>query len=247
MCHQRRSAAGRRRAGCPTSAPWAATDATPTGRSGPCWKPCPSHPRSASHAPRPTAPASLLSVARRPFGIVLRSIGVVSDPGHGRIPPCEREAGARTACDPGRGAGELRRWPTVGVHCCQILGWSVAPVVAPGSRALEGISQGEHRSCADVGRRGQSRSPRAVVTARNRSYPLAGHAEGTGAPRGSAQPGDTAWRGHRHRRDESHDATARDRGNKGPRMPRASGTAAPPRLGRSGTGNITLFSIHQTT
>ena len=55
-CHQRRSAAGRRRACCPTSVPWAATDATPTGRSGPCWKPCPSLPRPASRAPRLTAP-----------------------------------------------------------------------------------------------------------------------------------------------------------------------------------------------
>jgi hypothetical protein len=55
MYHQRRSVAGRRRAGCPSSAPWAATDATPTGRSGPCWKPSPSHPRPASHAPRLTA------------------------------------------------------------------------------------------------------------------------------------------------------------------------------------------------
>jgi hypothetical protein len=78
MCHQRRSAAGRRRAGCPTSAPWAATDATPTGRSGPCWQPCPRHPRPASRAPRLTAPAS---VARWPFGIVLRSIGIMSDRG----------------------------------------------------------------------------------------------------------------------------------------------------------------------
>jgi hypothetical protein len=62
-CPQRRSAAGRRRACCPTSAPWAATDATPTPRSGPCWKPCPSHPRPASRAPRLTALAPLLSVA----------------------------------------------------------------------------------------------------------------------------------------------------------------------------------------
>ena len=54
-CPQRRSAAGRRRACCPTSAPWAATDATPTAKSGPCWKPCPSHPRPASRAPRLTA------------------------------------------------------------------------------------------------------------------------------------------------------------------------------------------------
>jgi hypothetical protein len=60
-CHQRRSAAGPRRAGCRSSAPWAATDATPTPRSGPCWKPCPSYPRPASHAPRPTAPASPLT------------------------------------------------------------------------------------------------------------------------------------------------------------------------------------------
>jgi hypothetical protein len=63
-CPQRRSAAGPRRACCPTSAPWAATDATPTGRSGPCWKPCPSHPRPASpHASRLPAPPSLLSMA----------------------------------------------------------------------------------------------------------------------------------------------------------------------------------------
>jgi hypothetical protein len=53
MCHPRRSAVGPRRAGCPTSAPWAATDATPTPRSGPCWKPCPSHPRPASRQARP--------------------------------------------------------------------------------------------------------------------------------------------------------------------------------------------------
>ncbi len=59
MCHQRRSAAGRRRACCPTSVPWAATDATPTRRSGPCWKPCPSPPRPASRAPRLTALAPL--------------------------------------------------------------------------------------------------------------------------------------------------------------------------------------------
>jgi hypothetical protein len=67
-CHQRRSAAGRRRACCPTSVPWAATDATPTRRSGPCWKPCPSPPRPASRAPRLTALAPLLSVAWWPFG-----------------------------------------------------------------------------------------------------------------------------------------------------------------------------------
>jgi hypothetical protein len=51
MCHPRRSAVGPRRAGCPTSAPWVATDATPTPRSGPCWKPCPSPPRSTSRSP----------------------------------------------------------------------------------------------------------------------------------------------------------------------------------------------------
>jgi hypothetical protein len=62
-CPQRRSAAGRRRACCPTSGPWAATDATPTPRSGPCWKPCPSHPRLANRASRLTALAPLLSVA----------------------------------------------------------------------------------------------------------------------------------------------------------------------------------------
>jgi len=68
MYHQRPSAAGRRRACCPTSVPWAATDATPTRRSGPCWKPCPSPPRPASRAPRLTALAPLLSVAWWPFG-----------------------------------------------------------------------------------------------------------------------------------------------------------------------------------
>jgi hypothetical protein len=62
-CPQRRSAAGRRRACCPTSGPWAATDATPTPRSGPCGQPCPSHPRPASRGSRLTAPGSLLSVA----------------------------------------------------------------------------------------------------------------------------------------------------------------------------------------
>ena len=80
MCHQRRSVAGRRRVGCPSSVPWAATDATPTPRSGPCWKPCPSYPQSANRPPRLTAPAPLLSVARRPFRI-LRSIGILSNPG----------------------------------------------------------------------------------------------------------------------------------------------------------------------
>jgi hypothetical protein len=52
-CHQRRSAAGRRRAGCPSFAPWAATDATPTPRSGPCWKPCPSYPQPANRLSDP--------------------------------------------------------------------------------------------------------------------------------------------------------------------------------------------------
>jgi hypothetical protein len=64
----------------PFFVPWAATDATPTPRSGPCWKPCPSYPQSANRPPHLTAPAPLLSMARWPFGI-LRSIGVVSDPG----------------------------------------------------------------------------------------------------------------------------------------------------------------------
>jgi hypothetical protein len=82
-CHQRRSAAGRRRACCPTSAPWAATDATPTSRSGPCWKPCPSHPRPASRAPRLTALAPLLSVALVVVRILLCSIGIVSDRARG--------------------------------------------------------------------------------------------------------------------------------------------------------------------
>jgi hypothetical protein len=102
MCHQRRSAGGRRRAGCPTSAPWAATDATPTGRSGPCWKPCPSHPRPASRAPRLTAPGTSV-VARWPFGIVLRSIG-------GRVGPrstadflrARENPGGRMTCAVGR-------------------------------------------------------------------------------------------------------------------------------------------------
>jgi hypothetical protein len=53
MCPQKRSVAGRRRAGCPISVPWVATDATPTPRSGRCWKPCPGHPR-ASHPSRPS-------------------------------------------------------------------------------------------------------------------------------------------------------------------------------------------------
>jgi excisionase family DNA binding protein len=35
----------------------------PDRESGPCWKPCPSHPRPASRASRLTAPAPLLSVA----------------------------------------------------------------------------------------------------------------------------------------------------------------------------------------
>jgi hypothetical protein len=93
-CPQRRSAVGRRRVCCPTSAPWAATDATPTPRSGPCWKACPSHPRPASRAPRLTAPAPLCPWLRWSFGIVLRWIGIVSDPGHGRFPPCESESTA---------------------------------------------------------------------------------------------------------------------------------------------------------
>jgi hypothetical protein len=87
-CHQRRSAAGRRRAGCPSSAPWAATVATPTPRSGPCWKPCPSYPRPASRAPRPTTPASPLTwLGGRSESSSARSGRV--GPGHGRLPPCE--------------------------------------------------------------------------------------------------------------------------------------------------------------
>jgi hypothetical protein len=101
MCHQRRSAAGHRRAGCPTSAPWAATDATPTPRSGPCWRPCPSHPRPTSRAPRLTTAASLLSVARWPFGIALRSIGVVSNRGTADFLRARENRGGRMTCDAG--------------------------------------------------------------------------------------------------------------------------------------------------
>jgi hypothetical protein len=128
MCHQRRSVAGRRRVGCPSSVPWAATDATPTPRSGPCWKPCPSYPQSANRPPRLTAPAPLLCVCcawlggrsgssagsgscrtrARPTSSVRERTGVLA----------RENRGARTTCDPGRGAGELRRWPTVSVRCC---------------------------------------------------------------------------------------------------------------------------------
>ena len=87
-CHQRRSAAGPRRAGCPSSAPWAATVATPTPRSGPCWKPCPSYPRPASHAPRPTTPASPLTwLDGRPGTSSARSKSCRT--GTRRLPPCE--------------------------------------------------------------------------------------------------------------------------------------------------------------
>jgi hypothetical protein len=92
-CPQRRSAAGRRRACCPTSAPWAATDATPTARSGCCWKPCPSHPRPASRTPRLTASVPLSSVA----SVVLLDHSPLNrnrvGPGHGRLRPCERQSG----------------------------------------------------------------------------------------------------------------------------------------------------------
>ena len=93
-CPQRRSAAGPRRACCPTSAPWAATDATPTPRSGPCWKPCPSHPWPASRASRLTAPTSLLSVA----SVAVRDRPPLDrgrgGPGHARVLPCERQSGS---------------------------------------------------------------------------------------------------------------------------------------------------------
>ena len=92
-CHQRRSAAGPRRACCPTSGPWVATDATPTPRSGPCWKPCPSHPRPASRAPRLTAPRSLLSVARWSFGRSSSARSGSCRTGHWRLRPCERQSG----------------------------------------------------------------------------------------------------------------------------------------------------------
>ena len=39
----------------------------PTGRSGPCWKPCPSQPRPASRTSRLTTPPSLLSMASVAF------------------------------------------------------------------------------------------------------------------------------------------------------------------------------------
>jgi hypothetical protein len=87
-CHQRRSAAGRRRACCPTSGPWAATDATPTRRSGLCWKPCPSPPGPASRAPRLTALAPLCPwLGSRSDHPPLDR--VVSNRGHRRLPPCE--------------------------------------------------------------------------------------------------------------------------------------------------------------
>ena len=50
----------------------------PTPRSGPCWKPCPSYPRPANCA-SPNGPSITVDLARWPYGIVLRSIGVASD------------------------------------------------------------------------------------------------------------------------------------------------------------------------
>jgi hypothetical protein len=118
-CPQRRSAAGPRRACCPTSAPWVATDATPTPRSGPCGKPCPSHPRPGSRAPRLTAPAPLLSVA----SVVVRDRPLLDrdrvGPGHGRLRPCERAPapGGDLRCWPNP-ASDLARCRTDGDRCC---------------------------------------------------------------------------------------------------------------------------------
>jgi hypothetical protein len=56
----------------------------------------------ASRASRLTAPASMLSVARWPFGIVLRSIGVVSDRGTADFLRARENPGGRMTCDTGR-------------------------------------------------------------------------------------------------------------------------------------------------
>jgi hypothetical protein len=132
-CPQRRSAAGPRRACCPTSGPWAATDATPTPRSGPCWKPCPSHSRPASRAPRLSNPAPLLSVARWPFGIL-------------RVPRSPRTRTRPTSCvretirllenlgERSETIADLRGRLTVAAPG-QCQAWSDRPVAAKSSRA----------------------------------------------------------------------------------------------------------------
>jgi hypothetical protein len=75
----------------PFFVPWAATDATPTPRSGPCWKPCPSYPQSANSPPRLTARHTVVrgSVAVRDPPLDRSRVG----PRHGRLPPCERQSG----------------------------------------------------------------------------------------------------------------------------------------------------------
>jgi hypothetical protein len=215
MCHQRRSAGGRRRAGCPTSAPWAATDATPTGRSGPCWKPCPSHPRPASRAPRLTAPGTSV-VARWPFGIVLRSIG-------GRVGPrstadflrARENPGGRMTCAVGRrellscGLAD-RPCPLLSV----ILRWNVPRLWAPRSRAWKALPRESAGPAPTLNGEVRADLHEPWLTACNRSYPLArarrGHGCLSGAQRSPGRrPGEDIGTGR-----ERATTTARGRGNR---------------------------------
>ena len=195
MCHQRRSAAGRRRAGCPTSAPWAATDATPTGRSGPCWKPCPSHPRPASRAPRLTAPGTSV-VARWPFGIVLRSIG-------GRVGPrstadflrARENPGGRMTCDGGRTellSCDVGRPPVSDVVRDPPV--ECGPDVAPRSRAWKALPRESAGPAPTSNGEVRADLHEPWLTACNRSYPLARARRGHGCLSG-AQRSPGRWSG----------------------------------------------------
>ena len=162
MCHQRRSAAGRRRAGCPSSLPWAATDATPTPRSGPCWKPCPSYPRPASPRALPNGPGITVvrgSVAVRDRPALDRGrIG----PGCGRLPPCERQSGR--SGDLGQrseAATDLGDRLTVARRHCPWSSTRVRPSAAQVT-SLQGTVEGEGRCCSGAEPRGQGQSARAV-------------------------------------------------------------------------------------
>ena len=111
---------------------WAAIDATPTGRSGPCWKPLSEPSLPASRAPRLTASAPLLSVA----SVVLLDRSPLNrnriGPEHGRLRPCERQSGfLHDLGERSETTADLRDRQTVARRCCPWLSGGARPQRGP--------------------------------------------------------------------------------------------------------------------
>jgi hypothetical protein len=131
-----------------------------------------------------------------------------------------------------------RQYPLLSVS----VGWNVAPMWPQGSRAWKALPKGSAGPAPTSNGEVRADLHEPWLTARNRSYPLARARRGHGCPSGAQRS-----RGDGVERTSA--STAREPLQPlgivgiGPRMPKASGTAEAPRLGRSGTGSITLFNI----